>query len=102
MVLTQQDKEQLTDELVTRLSAEVEVKKIVVFGSFVDSPDPHDVDVAVFQEGSEGYLPLALRYRRITRQIAQRIPLDIVPVKAGVSGPAFLAEINKGVTLFER
>lgn len=102
MYLTQQEKKRLTDELVVCLSAETEVKKIVVFGSFVDSPDPCDVDVAVFQEGSESYLPLALKYRRITRQIARRIPLDIVPLKAGASGPAFLIEINKGVTLYER
>jgi len=100
--LTQQEKDRLTGELVACLSTEAEVRKIVVFGSFVDSPNPQDLDVAVFQEGSEGYLPLALKYRRITRRIAQRIPLDIVPLRAGASAHTFIEEIDKGVTLFER
>ena len=37
--------------------------------------------VAVFQDSTEPYLPLALKYRRKTCAIAQRIALDILPLK---------------------
>jgi len=100
--LTQKEKEQLTRELADFLGTESEVRKVVVFGSFFESVDPHDLDVAVFQDGQEGYLSLAMKYRKKTREIAQRIPLDIIPLKAGCTTPAFLSEVNKGVTVYEK
>ena len=95
-------KEEIKQQLAACLSREREVRRVVVFGSFLTDPDPHDLDVAVFQDSDEAYLPLALRYRRATRSIARSIPLDIFPVRAsGASGP-FLAEIAKGEVIYER
>jgi predicted nucleotidyltransferase len=96
------DKNEIKQELAACLSREKEVRRVVVFGSFLTVPAPHDLDVAVFQDSDEDYLPLALRYRRATRSIARRIPLDIFPVRpSGASGP-FLAEIARGEVIYER
>jgi uncharacterized protein len=100
--LTDADKKKITNELATSLCQQPEVRKVVIFGSFLSSNDPGDVDVAVFQDSQEGYLPLAMRYRRITRPVAARIPLDIVPLRAGDAGGEFLREIERGQVIYER
>jgi len=101
-MFTEQEKESLKQRLVRSLKTEKEVCRIVVFGSFVSSDDPHDIDVAVFQNSDEKYLPLAMRYRRKTRDIARIIPMDILPLKAGVKDEIFLDEIERGEVIYER
>lgn len=102
MILTEKQKDELKKELVLCLKSDEEVKKIVVFGSFINSDDPLDLDVAVFQESDEAYLPLAMKYRRKTRAIAKKIPLDIFPVKSTAKDHTFLSEIDRGEVLYER
>ncbi|MFA5812374.1 MAG: nucleotidyltransferase domain-containing protein [bacterium] len=102
MTLNQETKQKIKRQIVSTLSQEREVQRIVIFGSFLTSPAPHDLDVAVFQESSEGYLALALKYRRLVRDVARLIPLDIIPLKACVTDGAFLAEIEKGEVVYER
>lgn len=101
-MLSVQQKQVLTDQLVESLASEREVCRIVIFGSFLLSDDPHDLDVAVFQDSDEAYLPLALKYRRKTREVARAIALDIVPVKAGAKDGLFLDEIEQGKVIYER
>lgn len=72
------------------------------FDSFVNSDDPYDMDVAVFQDSNEKYLPLAMKYRRKTRDIACIIPMDILPLKVGVQGEIFMDEIERGEVIYER
>ena len=88
--------------LVNFLKTENEVCRIVVFGSFVTSDDPHDLDVAVFQDSDEKYLPLAMKYRKKTREIARMIPMDIIPLKANIEGDTFWDEIELGEVIYER
>ena len=102
MIFTQKQKEELKKELVLCLKSDEAVKKIVIFGSFIDSGDPMDLDVAVFQESDEPYLPLAMKYRRKTRAISKRIPIDIFPVRSNVKDHSFLSEIDRGEVLYER
>lgn len=102
IMFTEQEKELLKQRLVGSLKTEREVCRIVVFGSFVNSDDPHDMDVAVFQDSNEKYLPLAMKYRRKTRDIAHIIPMDILPLKAGVQGDIFMDEIELGEVIYER
>lgn len=102
IMFTEQEKELLKQRLVGSLKTEREVCRIVVFGSFVTSDNPHDLDVAVFQDSDEKYLPLALKYRRKTRDIARMIPMDILPLRAGVQGETFLDEIERGEVIYER
>jgi predicted nucleotidyltransferase len=101
-MFTEQEKELLKQRLVSSLKTEREVCRIVVFGSFVNSNDPHDLDAAVFQDSDEKYLPLAMKYRRRTRDIARMIPMDILPLRAGVQGETFLDEIDRGEIIYER
>ena len=88
--------------MVGSLKTEREVCRIVVFGSFVNSDDPHNMDVAVFQDSDEKYLPLVMKYRRKTRDIACIIPMDILPLKTGVQGEIFMDEIERGEVIYER
>ena len=101
-MFTKQQKQSLKQQLVSLLETEREVRRIVIFGSFLSSHDPHDIDVAVFQDSDEKYLPLAMKYRKKTREIARRIPLDILPLKAGVQGEVFIDEIEQGEVIYER
>ena len=101
-MLTVEQKQALTRQLADSLCGEREVRRIVVFGSFLLSDDPHDMDVAVFQDSDEGYLPLALKYRKRTRAIARVIPLDIIPLRADVKDGPFMDEIGRGEVIYER
>ncbi|MGA2914453.1 MAG: nucleotidyltransferase domain-containing protein [Sedimentisphaerales bacterium] len=96
------DKKIIISNLISFLTDEPEVRRIVIFGSFLTSPNPHDLDVAVFQDSSEKYLPLALKYRRKTRSIAQKIPLDIFPLRSDAGKSFFMDEISKGRVIYER
>ena len=95
------NKRELMAQIALALQAAPEVRKVVVFGSFLNSESPNDIDIAVFQESGDAYLPLALKYRRMTKPVSTRLPLDIIPVKPGASG-RFLDEINKGQVIYER
>jgi len=102
MRLNAQEKDALKRELVDCLRTEKEVRKIIIFGSFMSSDDPHDLDIAVFQDSAAPYLTLAMKYRRKTRSVAQRIPLDIFPLKSQISDDPFLVEIAKGEVVYKR
>jgi len=101
-MFTPQQKNSLKRELVSCLGGEKEIRRIVVFGSFLKSSEPHDLDVAVFQDSGEKYLPLAMKYRKKTRAIAHVIPLDIIPLKNEASGGTFMDEIAQGEIIYER
>ena len=101
MTLTDQQKTALKKELVSCLRSEKEIRKIVVFGSFLNSPSPQDIDVAVFQDSAEAYLPLAIKYRRQTRSLAHKIAVDIFPLKPVINDDPFLAEIARGEVVYE-
>jgi predicted nucleotidyltransferase len=94
-------KETIKKQLVACLQGQNEIRKIVVFGSFLTSLSPNDVDVAVFQDSQEGYLSLAMKYRRLTRDIARLLPLDIFPVRMGITESAWAAEIEQGEVIYE-
>jgi predicted nucleotidyltransferase len=101
-MFTEEQKQLLKQRSVNLLKTEREVCRIVIFGSFITSDDPHDLDVAVFQDSDKKYLPLALKYRKKTRDIARMIPMDILPLRAGVQGGTFLDEFDPGEVIYER
>lgn len=100
--MTKEFKEYLKKELIESLSPELEVQKIIVFGSFVKSENPNDIDVAIFQSSNASYLELAMKYRKLTRKIAKMIPLDIIPIKPDAQNNSFLSEIEAGELIYER
>lgn len=101
-MFTEKQKQLLKQQLVDSLRAESEICRIVIFGSFVNSDNPRDLDVAVFQDSDNKYLPLAMKYRKKTRELARIIPLDIIPLKAGVKDGFFMDEIESGEVIYER
>jgi len=101
-MLTQPQKDSLKHQLVSCPGGEKEVRRIVIFGSFLKSSDPYDLDAAVFQDSSEKYLPLAMKYRKKTRAIARIIPLDIIPLKAEAKSGTFMDQIAQGEIIYER
>ena len=102
MFLTQQEKAAIKRELAEALSPEAEVQRVIVFGSFLTSSTPHDLDLAVFQNSDDEYLTLAMRYRRNLRPIARRIPIDVIPLKSNATADPFLQQIERGETVYER
>lgn len=101
MNMTGEAKEMVKREIAARLSGFPEVRRVVIFGSFVTSDDPHDLDIAVFQDSDESYYPLARKYRRTLRNVARMIPLDVIPVRPNPEQGAFMQEIEKGEVLYE-
>ena len=101
MSLTDTNKLSFINTIKTKLSAFSEVNKIILFGSFVNSNNPNDIDIAIVQNSDDNYLTLSLKYRKVLRELSKIIPLDIVPIKQNSNG-VFLEEINKGQVVYER
>lgn len=99
--MTEKEKSHIKSRLKEALSQENEISKIIVFGSFLKTKEPNDIDVAIFQNSKEMYLKLALKYRKLTRGIAKIIPVDIIPLKENSTG-SFLNEIKAGEIIYER
>ena len=100
--MTPTAKDFLKKELIQSLKSEKEIKKIMIFGSFLDSEKPNDIDVAIFQDSKETYLTLALKYRKLIREIIRKIPVDIIPIRENLSESSFLSEIEAGELIYER
>lgn len=99
--MTEKEKSQIKQQLKEALSQEDEISKIIIFGSFLKTNEPNDIDVAVFQNSKEFYLKLSMKYRKLTREIAKILPIDIIPLKDNSSG-SFLNEITAGEVIYER
>ncbi len=102
VMISENEKQNLKHELAGCLKTEKEVRRIVIFGSFLNSPDPHDIDVAVFQDSDDQYLALAMKYRKRTRDIARIISLDIIPIRSDASSGFLMDEIQQGEVIYER
>ncbi len=100
--MTKEFKDNIKKELIKSLSPEKEIAKIILFGSFIHSDEPHDIDIAIFQTSNDKYLELALKYRKLTRKISKKIPLDILPIRSDAKNTSFLNEIEAGEVIYER
>ncbi len=101
MKLDNSKKQNFINVIKEKISQFKEVNKIVLFGSFVQSDNPNDIDIAIFQDADENFLTLSLKYRKVLRELSKTIPLDIIPVKKHSDG-VFLEEINKGQVVYEK
>ncbi len=101
-MVTYKEKQELKNQLVSSLKNEKDISKIIIFGSFLSSDNPRDLDVAIFQESSDGYIKLAMKYRRMTRAIAKKIPVDIFPIRPNAGDTSILYEIENGEVVYER
>jgi uncharacterized protein len=100
--MNEKDKTLIKKQVIELLKDEPEVQRIVVFGSFLTSAHPHDIDIAVFQNSNQPYLPLALKYRKKMRPLSYKIALDIIPIKQTAERSQFLLEIDSGEKIYER
>jgi predicted nucleotidyltransferase len=101
--MTYADKENLKSELVAALIEDQQVEKIIIFGSFTKSTNPHDMDVAVFCDSQDDYLTLALALRRKLRSLARTIPIDLLPITMPYDpASVFMQEINEGEVVYEK
>ncbi|MBW2369337.1 MAG: nucleotidyltransferase domain-containing protein [Deltaproteobacteria bacterium] len=101
-MVTTSEKQELKKLLVTGLKQDKDIRKIVIFGSFLSTDNPHDMDVAVFQESTGDYLNLAMKYRKLLRTVSKRIPIDIFPIRPNVGDASILSEIENGEVVYEK
>ncbi len=99
---TDKKKLQIKKAILNSLKQEKEINKIFIFGSFLESETPNDIDIAIYQDSQEPYLNLAMKYRRLTRAIARTIPVEIIPIKSNASDNSFLSEIEAGELIYEK
>lgn len=101
MKVTNNKKQNFINVIKEKLSQFSEVNKVILFGSFVNSNNPNDIDIAIIQNSDDNFLTLSLKYRKVLRELSKTIPLDIVPIKDNSDG-VFLEEINKGQVVYEK
>jgi len=99
--LTDTNKLSFIDTIKNKLSQFSEVNKVILFGSFINSNNPNDIDIAIVQNSNDNFLTLSLKYRKVLRDLSKVIPLDIVPIKENENG-VFMNEINKDQIVYER
>lgn len=101
-MINKEIKDHIIRVLLKNISSQKEVNKIIIFGSFVNSMEPRDIDIAVFLDSDEPYLSLAMKYRKLTREISKILPLDIIPIRREASKISFFDEIEKGEMIYEK
>ena len=96
------NKKQLKKEIINALKGQNEIEKIIIFGSFNKSDSPNDLDIAVVQNSSENYLSLALKYRKLIRNITREIAVDIFPIVSKTENRFFKNEVESGEVIYAR
>ena len=105
MYLSNSKKEKIKEEIISKMKNDSHVQKIVLFGSFIDSNNPNDIDIAIFENSKKNYISLALEYRKRLRNIKKILPIDIIPLKKPISDNNenfLLDEISKGEIIYEK
>src|SRR3989337_4176607 len=96
------NKGELKNKIIESLKGQKEIERIIIFGSFNKSDSPNDIDIAVVQNSSENYLTLALRYRKLIRNISKEIAVDIFPITRENGNTFFTTEIASGEVIYAR
>jgi len=96
------NKIELKSKIVNSLKGQKEIERIIIFGSFNRSDSPNDIDIAVVQNSSDSYLTLALKYRKLIRNITKEIAVDIFPIVRKNENVFFKNEIETGEVIYAR
>ena len=96
------NKSEIKKRIVSSLKGEAEIERIIIFGSFNRSDSPNDIDIAVIQNSSDNYLTLALKYRKLVRDISKEIAIDIFPIVKGNNNSFFTSEVASGEVIYAR
>ncbi len=101
-MLSESEKNELKSKIANSLLSSSEIEKIIIFGSFLDAQSPNDIDIAIFQNSSDNYLTLALKYRKMIRDVSKEIPVDVIPIKSSAIKNFLIDEIEKGEVIYAR
>lgn len=96
------NKIELKNKIVDLLKGQKEIERIIIFGSFNKSDSPNDIDIAVVQDSSDNYLTLALKYRKLIRNISKEIAVDIFPIVKKNKNSFFTNEVASGEVIYAR
>ena len=96
------NKKEVKNKIVNSLKGQKEIERIIIFGSFNRSDAPNDIDIAVVQNSSENYLTLALKYRKLVRNISKEIAVDIFPILKKNNNSFFTSEVASGEVIYAR
>ncbi len=96
------NKIELKNKIVDSLKGQAEIESIIIFGSFNKSDSPNDIDIAVVQNSSDNYLTLALKYRKLIRNISKEIAIDIFPIVKKNKNSFFKTEVASGEVIYAR
>ena len=96
------NKLEIKNKIVDSLKGQKEIERIIIFGSFNKSDSPNDVDIAVIQNSSDNYITLALKYRKLIRNISKEIAVDIFPFLENNSNSFFTSEVAAGEVIYAR
>ncbi len=96
------NKIELKSKIVNSLKGQKEIERIIIFGSFNRSDSPNDIDIAVVQNSSDNYLTLALKYRKLIRNITKEIAVDIFPIVRKNENIFFKNEVETGEVIYAR
>jgi len=96
------NKIELKSKIVNSLKGQKEIERIIIFGSFNRSDSPNDIDIAVVQNSSDSYLTLALKYRKLIRNITKEIAVDIFPIVGKNENIFFKNEVETGEVIYAR
>jgi predicted nucleotidyltransferase len=95
-------KDEVKNKIVNSLKEQKEIERIIIFGSFNKSDSPNDIDIAVVQNSNENYLTLALKYRKLIRNISNEIAIDIFPISEKNDNSFFINEVASGEVIYAR
>ena len=96
------NKIELKSKIVDSLKGQKEIERIIIFGSFNRSDSPNDIDIAVVQNSSDNYLTLALKYRKLIRNITQEIAANIFPIVRKNENIFFKNKVETGEVIYAR
>jgi len=102
MYLSEFDKNKIKKEIIFSLKSQNEIEKLIIFGSFLNDENPNDIDLAIIQNADEDYLTLALKYRKMLRNISKKIPIDVIPIKSESKSDFVIGEIESGEIIYEK
>ncbi|MBF0102747.1 MAG: nucleotidyltransferase domain-containing protein [Desulfobacterales bacterium] len=106
MKISTNQKADLKNQIVMCLQSEPEVKKIIIFGSFIHSDTPKDIDIAIFQDKyseNKEFITLGVKYQRRLDELIKQIPIDVIPISPKANHKSFfMKEILKGEIIYEK
>ncbi|HVO72742.1 MAG TPA: hypothetical protein VMT35_01855 [Ignavibacteriaceae bacterium] len=96
------NKTEVKSKIVDSLKGQQEIERIIIFGSFNRTDSPNDIDIAVVQSSSENYLTLALKYRKLVRNVSKELAIDIFPILKCTNNSFFSREVASGEVIYAR